>query len=50
MLNHLSRAAVALALVIATASPAAASPVRDPQQYGEWIADVERPSEQYRRP
>ena len=23
-------------------------PVRDPNHYGEWIADVERPAEQYR--
>ena len=26
----------------------AASPVTDPNQFGEWIADVERPAEQYR--
>ena len=23
-------------------------PIRDPGNYGEWIADVERPAEQYR--
>ncbi len=27
---------------------AAGLPVKDPHQYGEWIADVERPAEQYR--
>ena len=26
----------------------AGKPIDDPQQFGEWIADVERPAEQYR--
>lgn len=52
-MKRLSSAAVALALVAATAPPATirpVAPVRDAHQYGEWIADVERPPEQYRRP
>ena len=27
---------------------AAGQPIDDPQSYGEWIADVERPAEQFR--
>jgi hypothetical protein len=45
------RCSVALAVAVsATAvSPAGAhTPVDDPKQFGEWIADVERPAEQYR--
>jgi hypothetical protein len=42
-------AAAVSAAALAAAGPAAAdTPVDDRSQYGEWIADVERPAEQHR--
>ena len=42
-------AAAVAAIPLAAAGPAAAeAPIDDPGQYGEWIADVERPAEQLR--
>jgi hypothetical protein len=55
---HVRRAVVALAATVAlsaVASPALAQArtavgptIDDPKQYGDWIADVERPAEQVR--
>jgi hypothetical protein len=39
---------IALVATIATAAPAVAGVIRDPNRYGEWIADVERPAGDYR--
>ncbi len=52
-LSHIRRtvalaAAVAATVLAAAGAAAAHTPVDDPSQYGEWIADVERPAEQYR--
>jgi hypothetical protein len=52
-LSHIRRtialAAAVSATALAAAGPAAAhTPVDDPGQYDEWIADVERVAEQYR--
>jgi hypothetical protein len=33
---------------VATAGIAKGAPIGDPGHYGDWIADVERPSEQFR--
>jgi hypothetical protein len=42
-------AAAVSATALAAAGPAAAgTPIDDPSPHGEWIADVERPAEQYR--
>jgi hypothetical protein len=42
-------AAAVSAAALANAGPAAAAtPVDDPSQHGEWTADVQRPAEQYR--
>jgi hypothetical protein len=51
--SHIRRtialAAAVSATTLAGAGPAAAhTPVDDPCQFGEWIADVERPAEQHR--
>ena len=48
---HIRRTIALAAAVSATAAagPAAAdTPVDGPSQYGEWIADVGRPADQYR--
>jgi hypothetical protein len=52
-LSHIRRtialAAAVSATALAAAGPAAVrTPVDNPSQHGEWIADVERPAEQYR--
>jgi hypothetical protein len=42
-------AAAVSATAVAAAGPATAdTPVDGPSQYGEWIADVGRPADQYR--
>jgi hypothetical protein len=41
-------AAVSATAVVAAGSAAADPPVDGPSQYGEWIADVGRPADQYR--
>jgi hypothetical protein len=51
--SHIRRTIALAAAVSATALAAADAatahtPVDDPSHYGEWIADVERPTEQYR--
>jgi hypothetical protein len=51
--SHIRRtialAAAVSATALAAAGPAAAdTPVDGSRQYGEWIADVERPAEQHR--
>jgi hypothetical protein len=45
MKQRLLAVTIALAAMTATAAPTQAHVVRDPHQYGEWIADVERPAE-----
>jgi hypothetical protein len=52
-LSHIRRtialaAAVAVTALAAAGAAAAQRPVDDRSHYGEWIADVERPAEQYR--
>jgi hypothetical protein len=52
-LSHVRRtialAAVVSGTALAVAGPAGAhTAINDPHEYGEWIADVERPAEHYR--
>ena len=52
-LSHIRRtialaAAVAVTALASASAVAAHRPVHDPSHYGEWIAGVERPAEQYR--
>ena len=52
-LSHI-RSTVALAAAVSATALAAAgaaaahTPIDDPRQFGDWIADVERPAVQYR--
>ena len=41
-------AAVSATALVAAGAAAAHPPIDDPRQFGEWIADVELPAEQYR--
>ena len=51
-ISHIRRtialAAVSVTALAAAGAGAAHRAVDDPSQHGEWIADVERPAEQYR--
>ena len=52
-LSHILRTAALAATVSATAlaaagAAAAHTPIDDPRQFGDWIADVERPTGQHR--